>query len=287
MIVMNKKTIALLLAALFACMTFASCSLINGGGSKKDADNSDVKVVIESITQIPVSSIAPIDTTEPVLDTPAPTDTPAPNITPPPVITPPPAPNYHIFENCAFVGNSIFEGLRQYGFIPYGHFFTRVGLNILTVYTQTTTNGHIPVIDELNTGSYAAVIMMFGQNELGWPNLNTFIDKYEQFLRDVWRRQPNAKLFIMGSPPVSAERSATSTTGVTNENIHLYNAQLEDLCARTANCYYISIPEVLVTASGALPNDASGDGIHLNKTYSKLWSDHICLTVMSILYGGN
>ncbi len=282
MIVMNKKLIALLLAALFACMGLIACS--GAGGGKQDADNSDVKVVIESVTQVPVS-IAPIDTTAPVLDTPSPTDTPAPNVTAVPVITPPPAPDYTVFKNCAFVGNSIFEGLRQYGFIPYGHFFTRVGLSILTVYTHTTTNGSIPVIDELNTGHYEAVIMMFGQNELGWPNINTFIDKYEQFLRDVWRRQPGAKLFIMGIPPVSAEKSASSTTGVTNENIFIYNAQLEDLCARTPNCYYISIPEVLVTADGALPKDASGDGIHLNKTYSKLWSDHICLTVMSVLRG--
>ena len=127
--------------------------------------------------------------------------------------------------------------------------------------------------------------MMFGENELGWPDLNLFINKYEQLCRDVWKKQPGAKLFITGIPPVSAAKSASSTTGVTNENIQLYNAQLADLCARTEGVYFISVPEALMTSNGALPAEASGDGLHLNMTYSRYWADHICLTVMSVLRG--
>lgn len=83
-------------------------------------------------------------------------------------------------------------------------------------------------------------------------------------------------------PPVSAKVSSTSTTGVTNENIQLYNAQLVDLAARRG-CHYVSVPEALVDANGCLPADASGDGIHLNMTYSKYWADHICRTVAAVL----
>ena len=39
----------------------------------------------------------------------------------------------------------------------------------------------------------------------------------------------------------------------------------------------------LVDANGCLPADASGDGIHLNMTYSKYWADHICRTVAAVL----
>lgn len=282
---MTKKLIAMLLTAVMLAAFAAACS-----GTTQPEPN--VKVEIASVTQIPLEITTP-NASSPVLDTAAPAtrepEKPTPSPTPKPTqtgtVTNPPAPNYNIFSSCAFVGNSVFEGLRQYGFIPYGHFFTRVGLNIQSVYTQTTTNGSVPVIDELNTGNYAGIVMMFGQNELGWPNPNSFVNKYEQFLHDVWRRQPNAKLFIVGIPPVSAEKSATSTNGVTNENIYLYNAMLTDLCARTANCYFITVPEVLMTADGALPPDASGDGIHLNKTYSKYWADHICQSVMNVLCG--
>ena len=272
---MMKKLLALLLACLIPAALFAACN------NRQPGD--DVIIDIHSVTEVPVPTLIP--STDPPLETVAPTPTPAPNATDVPLNTPQPAPDYSVFDNCAFVGNSTFEGLHQFGVITHGKFFTRVGLNILTVYTQTTTSGSIPVIDELNTGSYSAVIMMFGENELGWPNINTFINKYEQFCRDVWAKQPGAKLFITGIPPVSAAKSSSSTTGVTNENIQLYNSQLCDLCARVDNLYFISVPEALMTADGALPAEASGDGLHLNLTYSRYWADHICLTVMGILRG--
>ena len=112
-----------------------------------------------------------------------------------------------------------------------------------------------------------------------------FIAKYEALIKDVMRRQPGAKVFVMGIPPCTKAKSASSTNGVTNQNISIYNSQILDMCSRLSNCYYVAVPESLMTADGALPADASGDGIHLNLTYSRLWADHICLTVMSVMSG--
>lgn len=219
-------------------------------------DSPNVIVDILPVTKAPLPSVEPA--TAPAAETVSPTATPAPADTNAPLNTNAPI-DQTVFDNCAFVGNSTFEGLYKYGVITHGKFFTRVGLNILSVYTQTTTTGSVPVIDELNTGRYEAVILMFGENELGWPNLNTFIEKYSKFLDDIWQRQPGCEIFIMLIPPVSAKVSSTSTTGVTNENIQLYNAQLVDLAARRG-CHYVSVPEALVDANGCLPADASGDG---------------------------
>lgn len=274
-----KKMIKLTAAALALILTvcaFAGCSTVD--------PNDNIIIEIHSVTEVPVPTQTP--STEPPLETVAPTPTAAPDTTPVPVNTPLPAPDYSVFDNCAFVGNSTFEGLHAYGVITHGKFFTRVGLNIISVYTATTTNGSIPVIEELNTGHYEAVIMMFGENELGWPNINSFLDRYEQFCRDVWAKQPGAKLFITGIPPISAAKSANgASTGVTNENIGIYNAQLADLCARIDNVWFITVPEALMTADGALPAEASGDGLHLNMTYSRYWADHICQSVMAVLRG--
>ncbi len=122
---------------------------------------------------------------------------------------------------------------------------------------------------------------MFGQNELGWPSLTSFIDHYSKFIDDVRVKQPNAKLFLTGLPPVSKEKSAAGgDTGVTNERTQMYNVQIEEL-ARTKGCYYISVPDAMMTSEGDLPADASSDGIHLNMEYSRLWADHICQTVMA------
>lgn len=214
--------------------------------------------------------------------TPAPTRAPSqPSASVPSNATPLPAgfTGQAVFDNCAFLGNSLFEGLHAYGVITHGKFFTTVGLNIVTVYSSTTTNGHIPVINELNTGSYAAVIMMFGQNELGWPDPNAFFRRYAQLIRDVKTRQPNARIFITAMPPVTKALSDRSTDGVTNANIAMYNAMLLDLSSQFGYCRYITVPNEMYDESGALPVGASGDGIHLNMTYSRIWAEHICRSV--------
>ena len=124
---------------------------------------------------------------------------------------------------------------------------------------------------------------MFGQNECGWPDLNNFIRKYETLLQDVWSRQPNAKLFLMGITPVSKKVSDKGENGVTNANINTINAGLEALAARTANAYYVSVPQQFYGSNDALVQEASSDGIHLTVPYMKIWADHICRIVDSVI----
>lgn len=253
--------------------------------------NPDAIIDIYS-TEVPSSTPAPsespdIQPSAAVSDTDAPSalpsSTPAPSETPPTTTAPPSpgGPDYSVFDNCAFVGNSIFEGLYRYGVITRGKFFTKVGLNILSVYNDTTATGTVPIIDELNTGNYESIILMFGQNELGWPNVDSFIQHYSDFIDDVREKQPNARIFLTGLPPFSKEKSSEGgSNGLTNERVHLYNGRIEKL-AQSKNCYYISVPDAMMDADGALPSQATSDGIHLNLAYSKIWADHICLTVMA------
>ena len=217
-------------------------------------------------------------TQEPATDEPAvdPSSEPSPHSETP--TTKAPELDYQIFDNCAFIGNSTLHGLYQFGIITHGSFFTKVGLNVLSVYEKPTDTGTVPIIDELNSGNYDAVILLFGQNELGWPSADSFINKYSQLLTDVWARQPDAEIFIMAMPPVSKKVSDTSSNGVTNENINLFNSKLQQLAAQR-NCKFIPAPDTLKDASGALPADASSDGIHLNMKYSRLWAEHICRCV--------
>lgn len=239
-------------------------------------------VVVDIYTPQP-QVIVPVPTV--VGGTVAPDVSSTPQISAPPDVTASPVPtepDYTVFDDAAFLGNSTFEGLYRYGIITHGTFYTKVGLNVLTVHTATTTTGTVPIIDELNNGTYAKVLLMFGENELGWPSPSTFIEKYSELLDAVWQRQPNAEIYIVAMPPVSASVSSTSTTGVTNDNIQNFNAMLKDLAVRRG-CGYISVPKELYTFDGVLPAEASSDGIHLNLQYARYWADHICLTVMGVI----
>lgn len=303
-----KKCI-LFAPVLAVCFTLLACIRTNGS----------VIVEISSFTAVPVSTFppvsadvwlntlspaatpAPFDVSPTPYAPPTPTPTPAPTptvrpsadvtpvhtssnpggYTPSPIFTPFPGgtADQSVFDNCAFVGNSLFEALHAYGVVTHGSFFTTVGLNINTVYTETSTHGSIPVIDELNTGSYIGVMLMFGQNELGWPDINVFIRKYADLIRDVKSRQPNARVFVTGMPPITKALSDRNEGGITNENISYINSLLEILASQFGYCRYIAVPSGMYDASGALPSAASGDGIHLNMTYSRIWAEYICLSV--------
>lgn len=225
-------------------------------------------------TDPPINTVAP---------TPESTPTPGLDVTATPGYTP--EPDYSVFDNSVFIGNSVFEGLYRYGVITHGTFFTKVGLNILSVYSQPATDGTLPIINmsepcELDSGDYEIAILMFGQNELGWPSLTSFISHYSQFIDDIRVKQPNAVIFLTGLPPFSkAQSESGGETGANNERIRMYNEQIEQL-ALTKNCYYIRVPDVMLTAGGDLPDEASSDGMHLNMKYSRAWADFICLTVM-------
>ena len=229
-------------------------------------------------TKTPSDSDQPTSSATPILVTPTHA-----------AITPAPAPIFtafpggiadqRVFDNCAFVGNSMFEALHAYGVVTHGAFFTTVGLNINTVYTETATHGSIPVINELNTGSYIGVLLMFGQNELGWPDINVFIQKYANLIRDVKSRQPNARVFVTGMPPITKTLSDRNENGITNENINYINSLLADLASRFGYCRYIPVPEGMYGANDALPEAASGDGLHLNMTYSRIWAEYLCQAV--------
>lgn len=242
-------------------------------------------------TPAPTAEPTPVPTAEPTpaptsAPTPAPTQAPAPTPSPTPRPTSAPAPgtpDQSVFDNSVFVGNSTFEGLHQFNVITHGTWYTRVGLNINTVYTTPTEHGSVPIIDELNHGSYEAVFLMFGQNECGWPNLDSFIAKYEQLLSDIWRRQPGAKIFITAIPPVSKAHSDAGHYGVTNPHINYINNGLSALAARTPNAYFITVPDELIGPDGALPPEASNDGVHLNITYMRYWGNHITRTAISVL----
>ncbi len=191
-------------------------------------------------------------------------------------------PDQSVFDNAVFIGNSIFEGLYRFGIITHGKFFTKVGLNVNSVMTDHADGSTVPVIDELKKGSYDKVIILLGTNELGWPSYPTFIQKYGNLLDAVWQRQPGAKIYICGLPPVTKKTDEKNSNGINNANIRKMNSMLSDL-ASERGAYYIDVPASLYDDENCLPAEASSDGIHLNLKYDRLWADHITLKVMGAI----
>ncbi|MBR3381938.1 MAG: hypothetical protein IKG85_02720 [Clostridia bacterium] len=233
----------------------------------------------------PAPTEAPKPTAEPTAKptkTPKPTAEPTakPTKTPKPTAKPTSTPkpsgsgDQSVFDDAAFIGNSLFEGLWKFGIITHGRFFTKVGLNVNTVMTAHIEGSSVPVIDELNTGSYGKVILLFGENEIGWPSQSTFMRRYAELLDAIWERQPHAEIYVCGMPPVTKARSDRNENGLTNENIVRTNAKFKQM-AQEKGAYYIGLPSAMYDNDGALPAEASSDGIHLNLKYDRIWAEYI------------
>ena len=182
------------------------------------------------------------------------------------------ADDFSSLDNSVFIGNSRVIALKNYGLAK--NVYAVVGLNVDTIFTKSVSGSTVPVIDELNGKDYEKVFIMLGDNECGWPNKNIFIDKYAKVIDAVKERIPDAEIYLQSVLPVSNEASATSQFGCTNENINALNVKIEQLAA-DEGIHYINPASALKGPDGALPDNAASDGIHLNKSYCKIWLTYI------------
>lgn len=269
-----KRLVSIICAA--ACLL---CALLcsgcrNGGDPTVDISTPEpaaTSVIVAVPTDVPDITDEPTAApTEPATEPPA-DETPEP--------TPSGVPDQAVFDDAVFIGNSLFVGLYSFGVITHGKFLTKVGLNVNTVFTDPADGGTVPIIDELKTGGYKKVIIHLGLNELGWPSYTTYIAKYSDLLDAVWERIPEAKIFVVGLPPVTKTYSEASTNGINLENVNRMNALLEEMCARKG-AVYVDVPASFYDAEGYLPANASADGVHMNLEFDRIWADHITLKVM-------
>ena len=95
------------------------------------------------------------------------------------------------------------EDLYTYGGAGNADFYYRVGLTVRTVFTKPTAKGSVPVIDELKGKSYGKVLLMFGENELGWSAGSAFVTDYGKVIDAVRQRQPDATIYVQSIFPVT------------------------------------------------------------------------------------
>lgn len=185
-----------------------------------------------------------------------------------------PAGDAYDFSDAAFVGNSFVEDLDTYNLVPAADCFARVGLNVQTALTKPTLRGDVPVIDELNGKQYGKVILVFGENEVGWASADTFARYYGELIDQVRQRQPAAVVYIESIFPVSAAVSAENKDQLNNQRIGEFNDRLQRL-AEEKGAVYIDGASVLRNAQGELPADAATDGIHPKIGYYREFVEYL------------
>ena len=106
------------------------------------------------------------------------------------------------FKDAAFVGDSRMEGIMNYADFEHSSNFSHVGLNVADVFTKPyieTESGTVTVADALhNDLKYGKVYVMLGINELGWYNLDKFIEYYGNIVDRLRETHPEAQIYKIG-----------------------------------------------------------------------------------------
>ena len=181
------------------------------------------------------------------------------------------------FDKVALIGDSRTEGLAFYCDVNNWAIMADKGLtaskalenDIVKLANGTTVTPK----EALGYKEYKYIYIGFGMNELGWLYPEVFIDDYKTFIEEVKKVQPNAVIMVESILPVSASKSA-SDENINNSKITTYNGMLLDMCKEFGDVIYLDTASA-VTVDGALPEEASTDGVHCDKNYNEKILEYI------------
>lgn len=176
-------------------------------------------------------------------------------------------------SNVAFIGDSRTQAFLMYAGLKDVKDYTNIGLMVDTAITKkfiTDSRGEkITILDDLEYSNIDTVYIMLGINELGWVYSSIFIQKYEELIDKIHEIKPNCEVIVQSIIPVTKTKSDNDAI-YNNPKIVEYNKLIKEMADRK-NIQYIDLVPVLADENCNLPEDASTDGIHLNKEYCLKW----------------
>ena len=180
------------------------------------------------------------------------------------------------FDDAAFFGNSLVDGLRLYGNIRNGKFFGVTSASVVSVTTTRNcylTSG-VPAtqLEALCEEQYKKIYVLLGVNEIGFTT-DYFIQLYGDMLDSICEQEPEAEIYIMGLTPLTRAKSDDSSP-FTQDKVLAYNAALHQL-AEERGFRYVDLVDALSGPDGYLPSDGSSDGVHLSAGKYLEWCDYL------------
>ncbi len=182
------------------------------------------------------------------------------------------------FDDAAFVGDSITDGIKLYQTVPNATVVSHTGINLDKIlYKQVieVQDGKmITFLDALKAANPKKIYIMMGSNDIGFIAKEKFIDLYSQFVDAVKEQHPDSIIYIQAIFPVTATKSNTDPR-YSNSKIDEYNVAIMQM-AKAKGVYFVYTAEALKNENGALPEEASPkDGMHFTPTYYNMWYEYL------------
>lgn len=180
-------------------------------------------------------------------------------------------------NNVAFIGDSRTQAFLMYAGLNEVIDYTNVGLMVDTAVTKKFVKADkgekVTILEDMAKRNIDTVYIMLGVNELGWRYSNIFIDKYGELIDLIRQINPNCEILVQSIIPLTKTKSDNDDI-YKNERVKEYNDLLKEM-SKEKNVKYIDVASVLSNNNGDLPEEASSDGVHLNKEYCLKWLDYL------------
>ena len=180
-------------------------------------------------------------------------------------------------SSVAFIGDSRTQGFIMYNGLKSVQDYSYIGLMVDTAVTKKivkTSNGQkITLLEDMANRNIKSVYIMLGVNELGWVYPQVFKKKYEDLIDEIRKVKPNCKIYVQSIIPMTKTKSDNDKI-FNNSNVAKFNKLVQEV-AKEKNVTYLDVKSALVDGNGNLPEEASTDGIHVDKEYCKKWLNYL------------
>ena len=180
-------------------------------------------------------------------------------------------------SSVAFIGDSRTQGFIMYNGLSKVQDYSYIGLMVDTAVSKKivkTSNGEkITLLQDMKNKDIKSVYIMLGVNELGWSYPQVFKLKYGELVDEIKKVKPNCHIYLQSILPVTKSKDQSDKI-FNNTNITKFNQLVQEV-AKEKNITYLDVQSALKDENGYLPEEASTDGIHINKKYCEKWLEYL------------
>lgn len=180
-------------------------------------------------------------------------------------------------SSVAFIGDSRTQGFIMYNGLKEVEDYSYIGLMVDTAITKefikTNDGNKITLLQDMKNKKIDRVYIMLGVNELGWSYPQVFKTKYKELIDEIRKVKPECNIYVQSIIPMTKSKSDSDKI-YNNKNVAKFNKLVEEV-AEEKNVTYLDVKSVLVNKDGCLPEEASPDGVHIDKSYCEKWLDYL------------
>ena len=184
------------------------------------------------------------------------------------------------FSDAVFIGDSRTEGLKLYSGITGADFLDYTGVTVYDIVDGKkvigTGSGKVSVLDALTGKQYQKIYVALGVNELGYYDPDGFAATYGSLIDKIRELEPDATVYVQSIIPVNEAKCKANSipSYITNDGVASYNAALAQMAAEK-QVPFVNVSEAMVDATGTVPRENTGDGVHFKKEGYVKWLNYL------------